>query len=156
MTRNSYILAAAGGSLALLAGAYLFQALGYAPCRMCWWQRYPHFAAIVIGALALAVKGRLLPILGTLAAASTSGIGIYHTGVERAWWEGPASCSSSGGLDGLTGGDLLSLDGPILILCDKVSWELLGLSMPSWNALFSAILVVIWIMAIRASSSKTV
>ena len=155
MTRNSYILAAAGGSLALLAGAYLFQALGYAPCRMCWWQRYPHFAAIMIGALALAVKGRLLPILGASAAATTSGLGIYHTGVERGWWEGPASCTSSGGLDGLTGDDLLSLDGPVLILCDKVSWELIGLSMPSWNALFSAILVVIWIMAIRASS-KTV
>ncbi len=151
VTRNSYILAAAGGSLALLAGAYLFQALGYAPCRMCLWQRWPHFAAIAIGVIALVVKGPVMPSLGALATAVTSGLGIYHTGVERAWWLGPASCTSAGGLDGLAGGDLLSMDGPALVLCDQVSWALIGISMASWNALFSAVLVILWVMAIRAS-----
>ena len=46
-------LFAAAGSGMLLAGAYLFQALGYAPCQMCFWQRYPHMLAIAIGALDL-------------------------------------------------------------------------------------------------------
>jgi len=36
-------------------------------------------------------------------------------------------------------------------MCDVVSWELLGLSMASWNALFSAVLVVLWISALRRS-----
>ena len=40
------MLLAAGGSLALLLGAFGFQALGYAPCKLCLWQRWPHGAAI--------------------------------------------------------------------------------------------------------------
>lgn len=152
--RTTLILLAAGGSFALLAGAFLFQALGYAPCRMCIWQRWPHAAAILIGGVALMMRGPVLPSLGALAAATTSGIGVYHAGVEQQWWLGPASCTSAGGLDGLAGGDLLSLDGPTLILCDQISWAMFGLSMAAWNAIFSAILVIIWLMAARASSLR--
>ena len=44
----------------LLAGAYLSEyGFGLFPCEMCWWQRYPHFAAVLlalvstVGALAI-------------------------------------------------------------------------------------------------------
>ena len=150
MTHKQLIMLAAGGSAALLAGAFVFQALGYAPCAMCLWQRWPHAAAVVIGALALVLGWRGLAWLGALAAATTSAIGFYHTGVERDWWEGPSSCTGAGaGLGGLDGTDLLSLEAPRLVLCDEVSWQLIGLSMASWNALFSLALVVIWVMAAR-------
>ncbi len=142
----------AGGSAALLAGAYIFQALGYPPCAMCYWQRWPHMAAILIGLVALRFAGPVLPVLGALAAATTGAIGIYHTGVERDWWEGPSSCTGSGGLQGLSGADLLAVEGPRVILCDQVSWALFTLSMPSWNALFSFILVIGWIMAARSTA----
>lgn len=146
MSRNSLILIATGGSIALLAGAYLFQAMGYPPCAMCLWQRWPHFAAIAVGVLALALGGRVLLWLGALAAATTAALGLYHTGVERDWWEGPASCTGAGGLGG---GDLLAVEGPRLVMCDQVSWELLGVSMASWNAILSLVLVIVWIMAAR-------
>lgn len=150
MTRSTLILLAAGGSAALLAGAFLFQWAGYPPCAMCLWQRWPHAVAIVIGLAALAVRGPLLPGLGALAALTTAGIGIFHTGVERDWWEGPASCTGTGtGLGDLSGGSLLDTEGPRLVMCDQVSWELLTISMPSWNAIFSLVLVVLWIMAAR-------
>ena len=33
----------------LLAGAYLSQyGFGLFPCEMCWWQRYPHFVAVLL------------------------------------------------------------------------------------------------------------
>ena len=145
MTRTLIFLAASGSTL-LLAGAYVFQFLGYLPCQMCLWQRWPHIAAIVLGVLAFTAPHRAWAWLGALATATTAAIGIWHTGVERDWWEGPASCTGSGAL----GGDLLSLDGPRLVMCDQVSWELFGLSMPSWNALFSLVLVALWVMAARA------
>ena len=85
MSRTTLVLVAAGGSFALLAGAFLFQALGDPPCPMCWWQRYPHMAAVVIGALALLIQGPILPWLGALAALTTAGLGVLHTGVERDW-----------------------------------------------------------------------
>ena len=142
-----YVFLAASGSALLLAGAYLFQFLGYLPCQMCLWQRWPHMVAIAIGVAAFAYPARAWAFAGALAAAITAGIGIFHTGVERDWWEGPASCTGAAG--GLSG-DLLSLEGPKLVMCDQVSWALFGLSMPSWNAIFSLLLVALWLMAARA------
>ncbi|MBS1304129.1 disulfide bond formation protein B [Loktanella sp. SALINAS62] len=150
MTRRLLVLTALSGSALLLAGAYLFQYFGYLPCQMCLWQRWPHVVAIVVGLAYLAFPSQVWPWLGAIAAAITSGLGVYHTGVERDWWEGPSSCSGGGG--GALSGDLLSLDGPVLIMCDQVSWAFLGLSMASWNALFSALLCVIWVMAARRAT----
>ena len=144
-----HVALAVGVSVALLGGAYIFEYLGYAPCTMCYWQRWPHMAAIGIGVLALLIPLRILGYLGALAALTTAGIGLYHTGVERDWWEGPTSCTGGGGLQGLTGGDLLATDGPRLIMCDQVSWELFTLSMASWNMLFSLLAVGLWLYAAR-------
>lgn len=151
MTRQMLTTLAAAGSFALLAGAYLFQFMGYPPCQMCYWQRWPHFAAIAIGVIAYFVPQRIIALAGALAAFTTAAIGIYHTGVERDYWEGPSSCTGSG-LGSLSAEDLLSTtDGPRLVMCDQVSWELLGLSMASWNALFSVVLVLVWMKAARSN-----
>ncbi|EEX10727.1 disulfide bond formation protein, DsbB family [Ruegeria lacuscaerulensis ITI-1157] len=153
MTRKrTLILLAAAGSLGLLLGAWAFQYIGgMAPCKMCIWQRYPHGAAIVIGALAFALPGvRLLPLLGAAAAATTSGIGIYHAGVERGLWEGPSSCTS-GSISGLSAEQLMEqIMAAPLVRCDEIPWEMFGLSMAGWNALLSAGLVLAWLAAWRA------
>jgi disulfide bond formation protein DsbB len=153
MARRELILIAAGGSFLLLAGAFLFQGLGFAPCPLCLWQRWPHAAAVGLGILGFVFwqggAGRLLALAGALAALATAGLGLYHTGVERGWWEGPASCAGGAGLGGLSGADLLSLEGPSLILCTDVAWSLFGLSMASWNAVLSLLLAAIWVMAAR-------
>ncbi|WP_438956857.1 disulfide bond formation protein B [Cognatiyoonia sp.] len=148
MTRQMLTTLAAAGSFALLAGAYTFEFFGYPPCQMCYWQRWPHFVAIAISIVAYFVPARVLALLGALAAFGTSGVGVYHTGVERDWWEGPTSCTG-GGLTDLSATDLLSTDGPRLVMCDQVSWEFLTLSMASWNALFSFGFALIWLAAAR-------
>ena len=151
MRRNGLILLAAGGSLALLLGAFAFQYIGgLAPCHLCLLQRWPHAAAVVIGALALALPGRVLPLLGAAAALTTAGIGMYHTGVERLWWAGPTSCSA-GSIAGIDVQDLLDptiVVAPV-ISCDEVAWQMLGLSMASWNVVLSLALAVVWLMAAR-------
>lgn len=158
--RLSLIALAAGGSLALLVGAFVFQALGYAPCQLCLWQRWPHVAAVGIGAVALMLPGRVLPVLGALAALATSGLGLYHTGVERGWWQGPSSCTGAGGgLSGLSGEALLpgaEAAVPALVMCDEVAWAFAGLSMASWNALLSLGLAGLWLLAARAGTGRRV
>ena len=147
--RNSLIYLAAGGSLALLLGAWSFEYLGgMAPCQMCYWQRWPHLAAVPIGILAVATAGLVLPLLGALAAGLTGAIGVFHTGVERGWWEGPSTCSSQP-IGDLSPEELLDqiMNAP-LVRCDEVAWQLLGLSMASWNALFSLGLTAVWLMAV--------
>ena len=47
---QALIVAAAGGSALLLAGAFAFQDIGgLAPCQLCLWQRWPHGAAVLVG-----------------------------------------------------------------------------------------------------------
>lgn len=151
MTRSRLILLAAGGSLALLLGAFAFQAAGYAPCKLCLWQRWPHAAAVLIGALALWLPLLWLPVAGALAALTTGGFGVYHAGVEQGWWQGPDTCTS-GAIGGLSPDQLLDqiMTAP-LIRCDEVAWAFAGLSMAGWNAVLSFGLAALWIAALRKS-----
>lgn len=151
LTRRNLILLATLGSAAMILGAWGFQYIGgLAPCKLCYWQRYPHMAAVPIGLLALWLPGTVLILLGAAAAATTSGLGVYHTGVERGWWQGPDTCTS-GEITGLTADQLFDqIMGAPLVQCDQVAWEMLGLSMASWNAIASAGLVLLWLLAARA------
>jgi disulfide bond formation protein DsbB len=86
---------AAAGSAALLLAALGFQYIGgLAPCPLCIWQRWPHGVAVALGLLLLAWPARGLALLGALAALTTSGIGVYHAGIEAGWWPGPATCTA--------------------------------------------------------------
>jgi disulfide bond formation protein DsbB len=150
MTAIQWILVAAAGSASLLAGAYVFQALGYAPCQMCLWQRWPHMAAIALGLLAFAWRpSKPLAALGAIAAATTGALGVYHAGVEVKLWPGPSSCGA-GALGDISTQDLLTqiLQAP-LVRCDEVAWSLMGISMAGWNALASFALAGIWLIAMR-------
>lgn len=151
--RKILMLIAAAGSLGLMLGAWGFQHIGgMAPCKLCIWQRYPHVLAIVLGLLALRVSHAGLAWLGAAATLTTAAIGGYHTGVERGWWEGPATCSSQP-IGGLSTDQLMDqiMSAP-LVRCDEVPWEMLGLSMASWNMIASLVLAGIWIAAARRSA----
>jgi disulfide bond formation protein DsbB len=148
MTRNSLVILAMAGSVALLAGALAFQHIGgLAPCKLCIWQRWPHAAAVLIGLFALFLPGRGLPLLGAVAALVTAGVGFYHTGIERQWWPGPTTCTA-GPIGGLSSEELLNqiLAAPV-VRCDEVAWSLAGLSMASWNAVLSLLLALLWLAA---------
>ena len=154
LTARHWMMLAAAGSLALMLGALAFQHIGgMAPCKLCLWQRWPHAAAIGIGGLAALalLPAVLLAGMGLLAALATSGIGAYHTGVERGWWEGPTSCSGGGVADQSAQDLFAQIMAAPLIRCDEVPWEMFGLSMASWNALVSLGLAGLWLMALRAA-----
>ncbi|WP_390914490.1 disulfide bond formation protein B [Pseudosulfitobacter sp. SM2401] len=147
-SKRTWILIAAGGSLALMLGALAFQHIGgLAPCKLCITQRYPHVIAIVIGVIALAIPRVPVILLGAVAAAITAGYGFYHAGVERGIFEGPTSCTSNS-ISDLSADELLDqiMSAP-LIRCDDIPWEMLGLSMAGWNAVISTGLFAAWLIA---------
>src|SRR5215203_5189179 len=120
--------------LALLGGALGSQYLGgLHPCEICYWQRWPHAAAILLaaGAFALPARSRLLTGLAALAIAVSGAIGVFHAGVELGWWEGLTRCTAGGALS------LEDLMNVPLVRCDQVQWLWLGISMAGWNALLS-------------------
>ena len=85
----------------LLGGALGSQYIGgLAPCEMCYWQRWPHAAAILLSgaAFVLSSRARLLTALAALAIAISGAIGVFHAGVELGWWEGLTRCTAGGAL----------------------------------------------------------
>ncbi|SMX35918.1 disulfide bond formation protein B [Maliponia aquimaris] len=152
LTRKQLTLLALLGSAGLLLGALYFQYVrDLAPCKLCYWQRYGHVGALVFGALALALPSRALLALGGLAAASSSAVAVYHSGVERHWWEGLQSCSAPS-LTGLTPEQALEaiMNAP-LVACDSIPWSLFGLSMANYNIAASAAVAALFVLAIRAT-----
>jgi len=122
--------------LALLGGAYVSQyGFGLYPCEMCWWQRYPHFAAAALAGLGLIQPRRALwPLLAGVAVLISGLIGAFHAGVEYGWWQGITGCATvaAGGADPLAA----ILDAPI-VRCDVAPWTLLGISLAGFNFLIS-------------------
>ncbi|NOZ43408.1 MAG: disulfide bond formation protein B [Alphaproteobacteria bacterium] len=149
-------------SLSLLAGAYAFQYIGgLEPCHLCWWQRYAHMAILVTAASGLLLKNagwfwRKLWPWATAVALDVSVVAAgYHTGVEQKWWPGPATCTSSG----LTQvSDLNSLFDTMmnakLVMCDKIPWEMFGISMAGYNFLISLATAVFVAFALFAALRK--
>ena len=151
MSEKKSVLLAGLGSFGLLIGALLFQYVGeMPPCKMCYWQRYPHAAAASIAALILVTGIRGFAILGFLLTLLTAGIGGFHAGVEQSWWDGPQTCTSSA-IDNLSTEELLTqiMSAP-MVRCDEISWQMFGISMAGWNMVLSLCLTVLWGMAVKS------
>jgi disulfide bond formation protein DsbB len=145
--------------LALLGGALGSQYLGgLHPCEMCYWQRWPHAAAILLAALSFTApatsgRSRTLVLLAAAAIAVSGAIGVYHAGVEAGLFEGITTCAALGA--GGSAADLLKqiTQAPV-IRCDQVQWSLLGISMAGWNAILSlggaALIVILTLRGKRA------
>lgn len=121
----------------LLGGALFSQYVGgLYPCEMCYWQRWPHAAAILlaIGAYLSASnrpRSRMLVMLAALAVAISGVVGVFHAGVEIGWWEGITQCTATGATS------LQDIMNVPLVRCDQVQWDFLGISMAGWNAIIS-------------------
>jgi disulfide bond formation protein DsbB len=137
---------------ATIAGAWFFQlVMGLQPCPMCLQQRYAYYAIIPLSVLVAlgAAKGAPRPLLIAglvviaLAAAGNSAFGVYHSGVEWKFWQGPTDCTGPLVDFGKAGSLLEQLDKVKVVRCDEVQWRFLGLSLAGYNALISALMVVI-------------
>ncbi|WP_309661956.1 disulfide bond formation protein B [Sphingomonas sp.] len=128
--------------VALLGGALGSQYLGgLYPCEMCYWQRWPHGAAILLAALAFTAptdsqRTRSLTLLAAVAIAISGAIGVYHTGVELGIFEGITTCASTA--KAASAVDLLkAIMKTPLVRCDQVQFAFIGVSMAGWNAILS-------------------
>jgi len=139
--------------MAIVVGSALgFEHIGgYIPCALCLLQRNPYYIGIGVGLLAvLSAVFRLPPVVTRLLLIAIAilmlvgmGMGIYHSGVEWRFWEGPATCTI-----GATGGDtpvnvLEALNATKAPSCTDATLRVLGLSFAGWNVLTSAALAAL-------------
>ena len=125
---------------------------GFVPCKLCLEQRQPYYIGIPIAVvifLAASLKWPTitvrvgLVIVGLLMAYGLA-LGVYHAGVEWAWWMGPADCSTSS-TTGITtdASDLLgAIDAIVPPACDQAAGRFLGLSFAGWNVIASFVLML--------------
>ncbi len=122
---------------ALMLGALGSQYVGgLHPCEMCYWQRWPHDAAIVLALFAFGTRvnkaSHVLVALAALAIMVSGGIGLFHAGVEYGWWEGITTCSTTAA--GVSLEDIMRAP---VVRCDVPQWTLLGISLAGYNAIIS-------------------
>lgn len=122
---------------ALMLGALGSQYIGgLHPCEMCYWQRWPHDAAIVLALFAFGTRvdkaSHVLVALAALAIMVSGGIGLFHAGVEYGWWEGITTCSTTAA--GVSLEDIMRAP---VVRCDVPQWTLLGISLAGFNAIIS-------------------
>lgn len=151
------ILLVAAGSI---AGAWIFQLLGYPPCELCLKERIPYYAGIALAALAifLSVSGResLLPAAFwglALIFAAGAALGAYHSGVEWGFWPGPTDCTGRLDHAGSVNAFLKQLETVKVVRCDAVSLRVFGLSLAVWNAVISTGLTVLALIGAWRSSA---
>ncbi len=139
LTQRQTLLAIFAITAAVLIGAWGFEYFGYAPCELCLMQRYAYYAVIPLSLLFSFLDPKLqrggLYLVGLIMLGSMI-FGIYHTGVEWKFWEGPATCTGAvtGGLPDLT---------KKAVMCDQPAIRILGLSLAGWNAIVSAAVSVL-------------
>ncbi|MDA5555572.1 disulfide bond formation protein B [Shimia sp. MMG029] len=150
MIRKYLFLLLTGFSVSMILGAWAFEFIGgLPPCKLCYYQRYPHWVAAGAGALALVSGVTLLAYVAALGVAISGALALFHSGVERGWWEGPSTCTS-GDITGMSADDLFNqiMNAP-LVRCDEIPWQMLGLSMANYNALLSLGAALLWVYAIK-------
>jgi disulfide bond formation protein DsbB len=146
-----------GVSAALLLGALAFQYIGgLQPCVLCIWQRYPHGAVLLLGALALghalAGKPKAVPWLTMLAAVAMltgAAIAAFHVGVEQGWWKGLEACAAGDKPPKTLEGAFEALKKGPVANCGDIVWQLFGISMAGYNFLISLVVGLFGLAATR-------
>ena len=149
-------------SAALLAGAHIFEAMGYAPCDLCLDQREAHWTALTVALAGLAASLVFrAPLAATAAVGAlalvyllSAGLAFYHTGVEFGYWPGPASCSGAVENIGVVDLSAAMSAGVTSPSCSEAAWRLLGVSMAGYNFLISAGLFVLSFGAALSTSRR--
>jgi disulfide bond formation protein DsbB len=153
-------LRAAAGVLlvafATIAGAWVFEWAGYAPCELCLMQRWAYYAGVPLAALVAIIAARGprglagagLALLGLIFLGGMI-FGAYHAGVEWGFWPGPTGCTGALARADSMADFLKQLETTKVVRCDAVAIRILGLSLAGWNAVMSAVMAALALIGAR-------
>ena len=152
---NTYLnhISLGAASLSMIMFALLSEhVFGFAPCSLCLMQRYPHILIVIVSLWLIFFRTHkfFLYPLNTLIMASSILFAFYHVGVEQSIFQGPQSCSASNLAQiGEKSAEALlkNILNTSVVRCNEISWSFIGLSMATWNLIFSIGLFIGWIMS---------
>ena len=134
------------------SGFVLEHGFGVIPCKMCWWQRYAHWAIAAFAALGLTLPRLTRPALMAIMAATATGLAIasWQFAAQHGWLPYPPTCAADPSAALASAEDLLTAMNKVKIVpCDKESFKLLGLSLAGWNIPASCAAIALSAHALR-------
>ena len=125
----------------------------YPPCELCIYQRIPYFGIICVSLFFFLFKEyfKVLSFLIVFLFIFSVIISAFHAGVELGFWNFKSACTNNAtnfeDIDQLRA----FLDEVPITKCDEVIWSYKGISMASYNFIFSVVnLIIITILRIKA------
>lgn len=159
---NHWALFFLAAALAILAAAYFFQfALGYQPCELCLYQRYPYMLIIPLAFLAFLMRQKtelttkraargLLAVITILFFLGTF-LAVHHIGVEQGYWEAFTACVGVEFDPNLSSEEAFESLPAVSVPCDARE-TFLGISFAEYNAVLATLLGGLGVYVLRKTS----
>ena len=135
-------------SIFAVSAAYFIEyILGHQPCNLCLIERIPYIVSIVIILLFIFIQKfeRFFLIILSITFIIAFVISFYHFGIEQGFFSESLVCDLSGNNTIISTQDLLKQLEKKTISCKDVTFKILGISLATFNTIFSFILSVIMI-----------
>ena len=128
---------------AIIFALYVQFELNFAPCKLCFWQRYPYYALILLSFLRV-MNVKIDFHLQLLAISANILFASYHMLIENAILPAPLNCASSVDMTVLMDpADLLEkIKKTKATSCAQIPFTIFGLSMTGWNLLLNFAMMI--------------
>ena len=152
--KNFYIIIFIFSLLSLLIALYIEFYLGYAPCKLCLYQRIPYLLAIFITFLGINYYKNLtwlyLLLIIFFSSLILSG---YHFGIEQEIFSEFSGCTNDS-LNIIDKKQLLKSLNSDVNSCKNVDFRIFGLSLATINFLLSFIIFILILKVIKNEKNK--
>ncbi len=142
LKENNYLQILFIFSILILGSALIIEYIfGFQPCNLCKIERVPYLLSIIILIINYLFKGNqtFYAILLILIFSFSIIISFYHLGIEQGLIKESVVCETKS-LNLLTKEDILNSLKELNISCKNVAFEILGLSLTSYNMLVSILM----------------
>ena len=152
--KKFYIIIFVFSIFSLLIALFIEFFLGYAPCKLCIYQRIPYLIAIFITFLGISYYKNLIWLYMLLIIFFSSFIlSGYHFGIEQEIFSEFSGCTANS-INITDKNELLKLLNSEVNSCKNVDFRILGLSLATINFLLSFLIFVLILKVIKNEKNK--
>ena len=152
--KKFYIIIFVFSIFSLLIALFIEFFLGYAPCKLCIYQRIPYLIAIFITFLGISYYKNLIWLYMLLIIFFSSFIlSGYHFGIEQEIFSEFSGCTGNS-LDITDKNELLKSLNSKVNSCKNVDFQIFGLSLATINFLLSFTILILILKVIKNEKNK--
>jgi disulfide bond formation protein DsbB len=131
-------------AVSLIFALFVENILGYLPCHLCIYQRWPYAVIGILSSASLFANHKYITIFIILAICSSIILSFWHAGIELNIFESASTCNNQIKLDSnLSFAEMIkALDAAPVATCSAVAFKIFNISMSQINFIISIILLI--------------